>query len=94
MKYSFSLSKPVGERISDVQVKGDGDTWVPIDEDATYTIVTNNFVRGGGDGFDTFANGDNPYDFGPPLEEVLAEYIAKQGGSYTPILDGRITQLD
>lgn len=94
MKYSFSLSKPVGERISDVLVKGDGDTWVPIDEDATYTIVTNNFVRGGGDGFDTFANGDNPYDFGPPLEQVLAEYIAKQGGSYTPFLDGRITQID
>ena len=44
-------SKPAGERVSDVQVKGDGDSWVPIDEAATYTIVTNNYVRGGGDGY-------------------------------------------
>lgn len=93
LKYSFDLKQPVGERISDVLVKGDGDTWVPIDEDATYTIVTNNYVRGGGDGYETFAEGDNPYDFGPPLEEVVAEYIAKLGGEYTPYLDGRITEI-
>ena len=34
---------------------------------------------------------ENAYDFGPPLEEVLADYIAKQGGTYTPYTDGRIT---
>ncbi|WP_328766101.1 5'-nucleotidase C-terminal domain-containing protein [Devosia aurantiaca] len=94
LKYSYTLSKPVGERVSDVMVKGEGDEWVPIDEEATYTIVTNNYVRGGGDGFETFAEGDNPYDFGPPLEQVLAEYIAKQGGEVAPYLDGRITVLD
>ncbi|QQR39825.1 bifunctional metallophosphatase/5'-nucleotidase [Devosia rhizoryzae] len=94
LKYSYTLSKPVGERVSDVMVKGEGDAWVPIDEEATYTIVTNNYVRGGGDGFATFAEGDNPYDFGPPLEQVLAEYIAKQGGEVAPYLDGRITVLD
>ena len=67
--------------------------WAPIDEAATYTIVTNNYVRGGGDGYATFAEGDNAYDFGPPLEEVVADYIAKQGGSYTPYTDGRITEI-
>jgi 5'-nucleotidase / UDP-sugar diphosphatase len=48
-------------------------------------------VRGGGDGYTTFADGENPYDFGPPLEEVLAGFIADLGGTYTPYLDGRIT---
>ena len=94
LKYSYSLSKPVGDRVSDVMVKGEGDEWVPIDEEATYTIVTNNYVRGGGDGFGTFAEGENPYDFGPPLEQVVADYIAKLGGEYTPYTDGRITVLD
>jgi 5'-nucleotidase / UDP-sugar diphosphatase len=94
LKYSYTLANPVGERVSDVMVKGEGDEWVPIDEEATYTIVTNNYVRGGGDGFATFAEGDNPYDFGPPLEQVLAEYIAKQGGEYMPSTDGRITVVD
>ncbi|HCO53956.1 MAG TPA: multifunctional 2',3'-cyclic-nucleotide 2'-phosphodiesterase/5'-nucleotidase/3'-nucleotidase, partial [Pelagibacterium sp.] len=63
-------------------------------EDATYTIVTNNYMRGGGDGYGTFAEGDNPYDFGPPLEQVLADYIAAQGGEYTPYTDGRITIIE
>ncbi|MBF0677583.1 MAG: 5'-nucleotidase C-terminal domain-containing protein [Devosia sp.] len=94
LKYSYTLSKPAGERVSDVLVKGEGDAWVPIDEDATYTIVTNNYVRGGGDGYGTFAEGDNPYDFGPPLEQVVAEYIAKLGGEYTPYTDGRITIIE
>ncbi len=91
LKYAYTLSKPAGERVSDVMVKGEGDTWVPIDEEKTYTIVTNNYVRGGGDGYGTFAEGENPYDFGPPLEQVVAEYLAKLGGEYTPYTDGRIT---
>ncbi|WP_338720555.1 5'-nucleotidase C-terminal domain-containing protein [Devosia sp. XK-2] len=90
LKYTADLTKPAGERISDVMV-GSGDSWEPIDEDATFTIVTNNYMRGGGDGYGTFAEGDNAYDFGPPLEQVLADYIAKQGGEYTPFTDGRIT---
>jgi len=93
LKYSYTLANPAGSRVSDVLVKGEGDTWVPIDEAATYTVVTNNYVRGGGDGFATFAEGANPYDFGPPLEQVVAEYIAKLGGEYTPYTDGRITVI-
>ncbi|HEY8575055.1 MAG TPA: bifunctional metallophosphatase/5'-nucleotidase [Devosia sp.] len=94
LKYSYTLAKPAGERISDVLVKGEGDSWVPIDEEATYTVVTNNYNRGGGDGYSTFAEGDNAYDFGPPLEQVLADYIAELGGEYTPYTDGRITVLE
>ncbi|ODT78358.1 MAG: multifunctional 2',3'-cyclic-nucleotide 2'-phosphodiesterase/5'-nucleotidase/3'-nucleotidase [Pelagibacterium sp. SCN 64-44] len=93
LKYSFDLSKPAGSRVSDVLVKGEGDEWMPIDQEADYIIVTNNYVRGGGDGYGTFAEGANPYDFGPPLEEVVADYIAKQGGTYTPYTDGRITEI-
>ena len=93
LKYSFDLKQPAGSRVSDVLVKGEGDSWVPIDEEATYTIVTNNYVRGGGDGYGTFAEGDNPYDFGPPLEQVVGEYLAKLGGTYTPYTDGRITEI-
>lgn len=92
LKFSFDLSQPVGERISDVMVK-EGEDFVPIDEDATYTVVTNDFMRTGGDGYGTFAEGDNPYDFGPPLERVLADYIASLGGEYTPYTDGRITEI-
>ncbi|WP_375452529.1 bifunctional metallophosphatase/5'-nucleotidase [uncultured Devosia sp.] len=92
LKYAFDLSKPAGSRVSQVMVKT-GDSFGPIDEDATYTVVTNNYVRAGGDGFGSFAEGENAYDFGPPLEQVVADYIAKQGGEYTPYTDGRITEI-
>lgn len=91
LKYTFDKSKPAGSRISDVQVEKDG-AWAPIDPAATYGVVTNNFMRTGGDGYALFAsNGMNAYDFGPPLESVLADFIAAQGGTYAPYTDGRIT---
>ena len=55
-------------------------------------MVTNNYVRGGGDGYEIFAtDSTDAYDFGPPLEDVVADFIAAQGGTYTPYTDGRIT---
>jgi len=94
LKFSFDKSRPAGERlVGDVLVQ-EGEAWVPIDPDKTYGVVTNNFVRNGGDGYTLFAeNGQNAYDFGPPLERVLADFIAKQGGDYTPYTDGRITDV-
>jgi len=49
-------------------------------------------MRGGGDGYATFAqNAINPYDFGPNLEEVVAAYMAANA-AYQPYLDGRISE--
>jgi 5'-nucleotidase / UDP-sugar diphosphatase len=92
LQYSFDKTQPAGSRlVGDVMVMQDGE-WVPIDPDAIYGIVTNNFVRNGGDGYVLFAeNAEKAYDFGPPLEDVVADYIAALGGEYTPYTDGRIT---
>ena len=70
----------------------DGDGWVAIDPAKIYGVVTNNYVRGGGDGYKIFAtDGMNAYDFGPDLADVMAEYMAAKGG-YTAYMDGRMTQ--
>lgn len=90
MKYTFDRSKPVGSRVSAVEVK-EGDAFVAIDPAKTYGIVTNNYVRGGGDGFKIFASkAENAYDFGPNLELALADYLTSNN-PYKPYLDGRIT---
>lgn len=91
LQYSFDPAAPVGSRISDVMVLIGGDAWGPIDPAATYKVVSNNYVRGGGDGFEMFVNAANPYDFGPDVADVLAEFMAKVG-PYTPYTDGRITR--
>lgn len=91
LKYSFDVSQPVGSRVSEVMVKA-GDGWAPIEPGTVYGIVTNNYVRNGGDGYKMFATeAQNAYDFGPDLADVTAEYLA-ENTPYTPYLDGRITK--
>ncbi|RDJ09191.1 multifunctional 2',3'-cyclic-nucleotide 2'-phosphodiesterase/5'-nucleotidase/3'-nucleotidase, partial [Rhizobium phaseoli] len=91
LKFSFDQSKPVGSRVSDVQVK-DGDSFAPIDQAKTYKLATNNFMRAGGDGYSIFKDGKNAYDFGPDLADVTAEYLAAHS-PYKPYTDGRVTEI-
>lgn len=91
LKYTFDPAKPAGSRVSEVQV-ATSVGWAPLDPAATYGVVTNNFLRGGGDGYKMFAaEGMNAYDFGPDLADVTAEYLTAQA-PYAAVLDGRITR--
>ena len=91
LKYTFDPAKPAGARVSEVQV-ATSVGWAPLDPAATYGVVTNNFLRGGGDGYKMFAaEGMNAYDFGPDLADVTAAYLTAQA-PYAAVLDGRITR--
>ena len=77
--------------MSDVEVQ-DGDSFVPIDMGATYGVVTNNFMAGGGDGYAMLAEqGMNGYDTAIDLAEVLARHLSANE-PFAPQLDGRIVQ--
>ena len=90
LRFAFDANAEAGSRISDVEVK-DGDSWSAVDDAKLYGVVSNNFLRGGGDGYKIFAtNAVNAYDFGPDLADVVAEYMINSG-AYTPYTDGRIT---
>ncbi|MDW6025057.1 5'-nucleotidase C-terminal domain-containing protein [Mesorhizobium sp. BAC0120] len=92
LKYAFDKSQPAGSRVSDVQVMENG-VWTPVDSGKTYLAATNNYVRQGGDGYKVFAsNAQNAYDYGPGLEQVVADYLAAHR-PYKPYLDGRITEI-
>lgn len=89
LRYTFDKDAEAGSRIVSVDVR-DGDGFKPIDPDATYSVATNNYMRGGGDGYSIFSTaGMNAYDFGPGLEQVVADYLAKNT-PYTPYTDGRV----
>ncbi len=91
LRYSYTLSRGPNEgRVSDVEVMRDGE-WVAINPDAKYGVVSNDFLRRGGDGYVVFVEkAMNAYDFGPDLADVVAEYLADRS-PYTPEPDGRIT---
>jgi 5'-nucleotidase len=85
LTYVWNPAAAVGSRIVSIKVGG-----VPIDPAATYTVTTNNFVAGGGDGFTKFLSGTN--QVGGPIDlDVLIAYV-KAHTPLTPALDGRITQ--
>ena len=85
MTFTVDPSAEAGSRISDVMVAG-----MPINADKIYGVVSNNYVRNGGDGYKMFRAAQNAYDYGPDLADVTAEFIAKNA-PYTPYKDGRIT---
>ena len=81
--------EPLKGRVRQVQVMKDGE-WADIDPEATYKVVSNDFMRAGGDGYTVFKdNGMNAYDYGPGLEEVVADYITANS-PYKPYTDGRV----
>ena len=46
-----------------------------FDKDATYAVITNDFLSAGGDTYYAFAAAQTQFDTGLPLDEILMEYI-------------------
>ena len=66
-------------RVSILTVGGDA-----FDVNATYTIVTNDFMAAGGDTYYAFSAAESGYDTGIPLDQVVMDYITEE-------LDGTVT---
>ena len=91
LKFTFDAKAPVGARISDVMVADGKGGWVPLDPEGLYGVVSNNYMRSGGDGYKVLAtDAIDPYDYGPPLDQVVADYLAAHA-PYTPYTDDRIS---
>ncbi len=89
LKFTIMKDNATDQRIIDAKVDMGG-IWQDLDPGKVYGVVTNNFVRNGGDGYKMFKAGLNAYDFGPDLADVLVDYMTAQGKAYTPYIDGRI----
>lgn len=93
MRYTWNPAGEPGSRIVSVEIET-ADGFVAIDPEATYGVVSNNYMRAGGDGYRVFSSeGMNAYDYGPGLEQVVADYLA-ENSPYTPALEGRITEAE
>ena len=92
LRFKLDLSVAPNEgRVSDVEVMG-AEGWEALDPSATYGLVTNNFMAGGGDGYAMLREGGmNGYDTAIDLAEVLARFLS-DNEPFTPVIDGRIIQ--
>ncbi|MDR7869635.1 MAG: 5'-nucleotidase C-terminal domain-containing protein [Tissierellaceae bacterium] len=73
--------------VGEVRIKGE-----PIDLDAKYKLVTNDFMGAGGDGYTMFEGATILAEYGL-LSEVLADYIRAEG-EIEPKVEGRITEVE
>jgi 5'-nucleotidase len=74
LTYVFDPAAPQGSHISEVFFENE-----PIDPARTFTIVTNNFLSTGGDGFSTFAEGTGTADSGRIDLDAFVSYIQDLG---------------
>ena len=89
LRLVVDLAAPPGQRILSAEVT-QGERAGPLDPERAYRLVTNNFLRQGGDGYAALRDHAlEAYDSGPLLEEVVAAHLAAQA-PVTPRLDGRI----
>ena len=89
MTVEANFGRPAGERVLSVMVDGK-----PLDEAATYSLATNDYVARGGDGYTVFSNGTmliDPVDATLMASQVI-DYIAAMG-SVSPKVEGRINEL-
>lgn len=86
MSFRFDPEAEPGARVLSVTVGG-----APLDPERAYTLVTNDFMANGGDGYDAFQAAEVvvPAQAGPLLSDLLAAAIARDG-VIAPMEEGRI----
>ena len=86
MTYEMDGKKPAGSRILSVMVGGK-----PLDDSATYTLATNNYMAGGGDGYKVLKKAKilvGTLEGNLMANDVMA-YVRKMG-TISPKVEGRV----
>ncbi len=71
--YEIDLTKPVGQRIRNLQFKG-----APLRDDQALTIAVNNYRAGGSGGYDMFKGAKVLWQSNDAIRELLVEYYTKK----------------
>ena len=92
LRYRWDPSRPAGSRVLRVEVRGADSTYAPLADERIYRLVSNKFLRRGGDGYEVLRdNAIDAYDFGPVLADAAVAYLA----AFSPIApqrEGRISR--
>ena len=51
MRFRFDRSRPVGQRVFDVEIQQRDGGWAPLDRDRVYVVAVPDYLYFGGDGF-------------------------------------------
>lgn len=82
LRWDVDASMVKGSRFSNVEVKLKGETsWSPINREKTYKVVTNSFIAGGRDGYQTLGiiSDDSKVDTFLDYAQSFVDYVLDQG---------------
>ena len=90
LAFTFDPALPPGGRIVDVTVGG-----APLDPETVYRVATNDYMHGGGDGYEVLAGAPTIIAAidGMLLASTVIDHITVQG-TVAPAVDGRITRIE
>ncbi len=76
IKFTTDIAKPAGQRIGTVEIQNADKNWQSLDNNRFYGIAATDYLRTGGDGYTMIAEkAEKAYDYGPALDQVVAEYL-------------------
>ena len=76
LRYTIDLAQKAGSRVTKVEILAKDGSYSPIDPNATYRTVVNNFIAAGGDGFTSLQNAKGVrYDTGFSDAEAFMDYL-------------------
>jgi 2',3'-cyclic-nucleotide 2'-phosphodiesterase (5'-nucleotidase family) len=97
MKFTYDSTKPEGQKVQSILVKGNDGTYTELDVTKNYFVATNIFTAKGGDGYTMLAEA---YAEGRVSEpgfvdwEIFQDYIAAQPNkTVSPQVEGRIVNI-
>ena len=86
LRLVYDPGAPAGSRVVEVEVDG-----APLDAAKVYTVATNDYIAGGGDGYAALGNGRQLIDAaGATLMATMVMDYVEATGEVAPAVDGRI----
>jgi len=86
--YQWRASAPLEQRVSELKLHGDA-----LQASKEYTVVTNSFLAGGGDGFSVFKQGKNLVSIGRDIDATVA-YLGQFGSQLKAVNIDRVRRVD
>jgi 5'-nucleotidase len=86
--YQWRASAPLEQRLSELKLHGQA-----IVASKEYTVVTNSFLAGGGDGFTVFKQGKEPVSLGRDIDATVA-YLSQFGSQLKAVNIDRVHRID
>lgn len=87
LRWTLNMNQADGQRLSSLEVRTDSGSYIPLNMDAEYRVVTYSFLADGQDHYDHFRTiaDHRRIDVGLDQAEALMEYIRRVGDAGQPL---------